>query len=104
LTVTLLPRLQTIRVRALAAFSGRLPVQIEVRALNPPDNTTISQGRLLIRSTAYNIVALGIVGAAALFLLATWAWGFVRRRLAAPGLGPVLPEAPPVPAGPQESA
>ncbi|MGH2717365.1 MAG: DUF6049 family protein, partial [Actinomycetota bacterium] len=96
LTQTILPRLQTIKVKASANSSGGFPVQVQVRTLN---QVTIAQGRLLIRSTAYNVVALGIVGAAALFLLGTWAWGFIRRRVAAGRLSQVLPEAPHLPAG-----
>ncbi|HWD08010.1 MAG TPA: DUF6049 family protein, partial [Actinomycetota bacterium] len=101
LMLALQPRLQTIRVRAVNTLSGRFPVQVEVRTLN---NATISQGRLLIRSTAYNFVALGIVGAAALFILANWVWGLVRRRIAAARPPQVFPEPPPAPAGPSESA
>jgi hypothetical protein len=91
------PRGQTINVKADSDFTGRLPVQVQIRSLN---NVIIFQGSLFVRSTAYNVVALGIVGAAAAFLLGNWAWGFLRRRLAT-RVAPVLPEAPPLPAPPE---
>ncbi|HEU5002683.1 MAG TPA: DUF6049 family protein [Actinomycetota bacterium] len=106
---TLKPRAQIIVVHASAKFSGQFPVQIEVRT---PANVLITRGSLLVRSTAYNIVALVIMGAAALFLLIAWARGVVRRRVrsevhpeAAPAAGetpgvlpliaPGAPSAPP---------
>lgn len=82
---TIKPRAQTIVVHAAANFSGRFPVQVEVRT---PANVLITRGSLLIRSTAYNIVALVIMGAAALFLLIAWARGFLRRRVAHAGSEP----------------
>ena len=54
-----------------ARTSGRFPVVVKI--LTPDGQTVISEGRLVVRSTAYNVVALVITIGAALFLLALWA-------------------------------
>lgn len=100
LSQTLQPRAQTLLISAAANFSGRFPVQVDVQTLN---NVTIAQGRLLIRSTAYNVVALGIMGAAALFLLISWIGAMLRRRVraAAAVSGGELSEPPALPTSSQ---
>lgn len=97
---TLLPGTQFILIQTAANFSGRFPVQVD---LQTPNNVTIAKGRLLIRSTAYNVVALSIVGAAGVFILASWIAGILRRRVrSAPGMSPSeLVEAPPLSGSPQ---
>ena len=100
LSQTLQPRAQTLLISAAANFSGRFPVQVDIQTIN---HVTIAHGRLLIRSTAYNVVALSIMGAAALFLLMSWIGGMLRRRVraAAPVSGGELAEPPPLPGSPQ---
>ena len=58
-----------------ARTTGRFPVQVLVTT--PDGTTTLSRGRLVVRSTAYNRVALVITIGAALFLLALWARRFL---------------------------
>jgi hypothetical protein len=58
-----------------ARTTGRFPVQVLITT--PDGHTTLSQGRLVVRSTAYNRIALVLTIGAALFLLALWA----RRAL-----------------------
>jgi len=53
-------------------------VRVELRTL---PGVLISRGNLFISSTAYNLVALSIMGAAALFILLSWAGGIARRRV-----------------------
>jgi len=53
-----------------ARTTGRFPVIVKILT---PDGSLLSQGRLVVRSTAYNRVALVITIGAALFLLAMWA-------------------------------
>jgi hypothetical protein len=79
LTKVLLPRAQTIQVRAKSKFSGSFQVKVALRSV---PGLQIAQARLLIRSTAYNLLALSIMGAAALFILLSWLGGIARRRMA----------------------
>ena len=54
-----------------ARTTGRFPVQVQVET---PDGTPIGPpARLVVRSTAYNRIALVLTIGAALFLLALWA-------------------------------
>lgn len=77
------PPNQTIRVRAITQASGTFPLNVR---LFTPEGTLISDSQLTIRSTAYNVVALWITGAAAVFILGWWMVGWLRRRLpAGPG-------------------
>jgi Family of unknown function (DUF6049) len=64
----------TLQFHVQAKTTGRFPVQVVVKS---PDGATLSQGRLVVRSTAYNRVALVLTIGAALFLMALWARRFV---------------------------
>ena len=75
------PPNQTIRVRAITQSSGTFPLGVR---LYTPDGTLITDSQLTIRSTAYNVVALWITGAAGVFLIGWWMVGWVRRRLRPP--------------------
>lgn len=98
LTLSLLPGAQTIQVKATANFSGSFHVQVDLLTDNASP-ARISTGSLAIRSTAYNIVALGIMGGAALFILVSWVRGVGRRRAAGgPPPAPRLPAPAPSPA------
>ncbi len=57
--------------------TGRFPVQIVVVS---PSGRTIGQSTLIVRSTAYNRIALLITLGAALVLLALWSRRFLPRR------------------------
>ncbi|CAN5830353.1 hypothetical protein BH23ACT12_BH23ACT12_07340 [soil metagenome] len=72
------PPNHTIQVRAITQSSGTFPLNVQ---LFTPDGTLISDSQLTIRSTAYNVVALWITGAAALFMVGWWVTGWLRRRL-----------------------
>lgn len=72
------PPNQTIRVRAITQASGTFPLNVR---LFTPEGTLISDSQLTIRSTAYNVVALWITGAAGVFMVGWWFVGWLRRRL-----------------------
>lgn len=94
------PPNQTIRVRAITQASGTFPLNVR---LLTPEGTLISDSQLTIRSTAYNVVALWITAAAALFMVGWWLTGWLRRRLprsASPQ--EVVEEIDPEPEGPDE--
>lgn len=59
-----------------AQTTGRFPVTIR---LETPGGAPIGQSRLVVRSTAYNVLALVITLGAALFLAAWWARRFLPR-------------------------
>jgi hypothetical protein len=84
LTLELKPGAQTVPVKATANFTGSFHVQVDLLT-NTPAPAKISTGRLSIRSTAYNIVALALMAAAALFILLSLARGMARRRIALQG-------------------
>jgi Family of unknown function (DUF6049) len=81
LTLELRPGAQTVPVKATANFTGSFHVQVDLLT-DTSAPARISTGRLSIRSTAYNIVALALMGAAALFILLSWARTMGRRRIA----------------------
>ncbi|HEX6208664.1 MAG TPA: DUF6049 family protein [Actinomycetota bacterium] len=64
----------TFPVRAQA--TGRFPVQILV---DTPGGRLISESEIVVRSTAYNLVALAVTVGAALFLALWWGRRFWRR-------------------------
>lgn len=94
LPMLLLPRSQTVPIKASANFSGRFPVPVEVMTAT---SAVVTSGKLNIRSTAYNVLALGIMAGAALFILVSWALSIVRRRVRLSERPPVAPPDRPQP-------
>jgi Family of unknown function (DUF6049) len=70
---------ETVRLEAQLRSTGRFPVQVRMTA---PDGRgrPIEVNRLIVRSTAYNRIALLITIGAALMLVAVWARRFLPRR------------------------
>jgi hypothetical protein len=60
-----------------AQTTGRFPVRVE---LETPDGVPIGSSRIVVRSTAYNRVALVITAGAALFLALWWGRRLLSRR------------------------
>jgi hypothetical protein len=60
-----------------AQTTGRFPVSVEVQT---PDGTPIAASTIVVRSTAYNRVALILTIGAALFLAVWWGRRFLPRR------------------------
>jgi hypothetical protein len=61
-----------------AQTTGRIPVRVLV--LTIAEGTPIAQSSVVVRSTAYNRVALLITAGAGLFLAIWWGRGVIRRR------------------------
>lgn len=76
---SLVPPAQTIDLAAVTEASGTFPLRVIVQT--PNSGVEISSSRLVVRSTAYNIVALGITIGAGGFLVVGWLAGTIRRRL-----------------------
>ena len=74
------PRGQNVEVRAIARTTGTFPVRVVIET--PGRGVVLGSSQLVVRSTAYNVVGLGITGSAGLFLVAWWIAGVVRRRIA----------------------
>jgi hypothetical protein len=68
---------QTFAVDLELKTTGRFPVQLDVLA---PSGRPISHAQLIVRSTAYNRIALVITIGAALLAFVVWARRFVPRR------------------------
>jgi Family of unknown function (DUF6049) len=68
---------ETVRLKARLRSTGRFPVQVQMTA---PDGRPIEDRTLIVRSTAYNRIALLITIGAALMLAAVWARRFLPRR------------------------
>jgi hypothetical protein len=62
-----------------AKTTGRFPVQVQIQT---PSGRPLRAAQLVVRSTAYNLVALIITIGAAVFLLAWWARRFLPRKTA----------------------
>lgn len=62
-----------------AQTTGRFPVRVELKT---PDGAPIGSSRIVVRSTAYNRVALVITAGAALFLALWWGRRLLSRRKA----------------------
>ena len=75
--VTLDPGVQVIRFSVRAQTTGRFPVRV---SLKTPGGDLIAKTHMVVRSTAYNRVALFITIGAALFLLAWSGRRFIPRR------------------------
>jgi hypothetical protein len=71
----------TILFHVQARTTGRFPVQVQI--LTPTGVELPGQGELVVRSTAYNLIALIITIGAALFLLAWWGRRFLPSRVRA---------------------
>jgi hypothetical protein len=74
---------RTLAIKVRALTTGRIPIKVLLLSQSegvPPQ--TIAQRLLVIRSTAYNLVALLITVGAAVFLLAWWGRRFLPRRKA----------------------
>jgi hypothetical protein len=67
---------ETVRLQAQLRSTGRFPVQVQMLA---PDGRPIEEQTLIVRSTAYNRIALLITIGAAVMLLAVWARRFLPR-------------------------
>lgn len=63
--------------RVQATGAGQIPVRVLVRA---PNGRVLSQSTLVVRSTAFNRIALAITAAAALALVALWLRRLIARR------------------------
>ena len=63
-----------------AATTGRFPVTLQILPPVPCADCTIAETQLIVRSTAYNRVALLVTIGAALFLFGWWGRRFLPRR------------------------
>ncbi len=68
---------RTLRLQVQLRTTGRFPIRVQLLS---PSGRVIGQDTLIVRSTAYNRVALLITIGAALVLLLVWARRFVPRR------------------------
>jgi hypothetical protein len=75
----LMPRAQNVEVRAIARTTGTFPVRVVLET--PGQGIVLGSSQLVVRSTAYNLVGLGITGSAGIFLVAWWFAGVIRRRV-----------------------
>jgi hypothetical protein len=75
--VTLTRPEQLFTFQVQAQTTGRFPVEVFVET---PNGARIAQSRIVVRSTAYNRVALIVTIGAALFLAAWWGRRFLPRR------------------------
>jgi hypothetical protein len=65
-----------LRMDVEAKATGRFPLTVQILA---PEGGLIAQSQMIVRSTAYNRVALVVTLGAALFLLALWGRRFLPR-------------------------
>lgn len=80
-TILLPPEDQILRFAVRARTTGLLPIKVQIQTLGgDPTPDTISEAQVLVRSTAYNRVALYVTIGAALFLLAWWGRRFLPRQ------------------------
>jgi hypothetical protein len=63
--------------RVTSLTTGRFPVRVRILT---PNNFELHRERLVVRSTAYNVLALVITFGAAFFLLLWWGRRFLPRR------------------------
>jgi len=79
--ITLASRVRTLTFPVRALVHGRIPFKVVIETSgggSGPDR--IAQRDLIIRSTAYNRLALFVTIGAAIFLLGWWGRRFVPRR------------------------
>ena len=73
-------RLTRLLLDVRAATTGRFPVTLQILPPIPCADCTIAETQLIVRSTAYNRVALLVTIGAALFLFGWWGRRFLPRR------------------------
>jgi hypothetical protein len=79
--ITLPPLQRTLTFAVRAETTGRFPVKVRVQTPGDPGiPQTITETEVLVRSTAYNRIALVLTIGAALFLLGWWGRRFLPRR------------------------
>ncbi len=79
--ITLPPLQRTLAFAVRAETTGRFPVKVRVQTPGDPGiPQTITETEVLVRSTAYNRIALVLTIGAALFLLGWWGRRFLPRR------------------------
>jgi hypothetical protein len=69
-----------VRVPVRAVATGRFPVKVQILTGGTGVRALIAESDLVIRSTAYNRIALFLTIGAAVFLLVWWGRGVVRGR------------------------
>jgi hypothetical protein len=74
--ITLARPIQTFVFPARAQRTGRFPVEVR---LGTPDGTAVGDTEIVVRSTAYNRIALVVTIGAALFLAVWWGRRFLSR-------------------------
>lgn len=79
ITTALEPPARTIQVAAVAKSSGTFPVQVVIST--PGGNLELSSSRIVVRSTAYNVVAVAITAGAGMFMVLGWLVAAIRRRV-----------------------
>ena len=79
-SITLPPRDRTITVGVKSLANGRIPIRIRLVTPGQFLPEVIAERSVVVRSTAYNRVALFVTIGAALFLLAWWGRRFLPRR------------------------
>jgi hypothetical protein len=79
--VTLAPGRRTLTIPVRARATGRIPIYVHVLSSGPvPEPVVLDPKTIVVRSTAYNRVALFVTIGAALFLLGWWGRRFLPRR------------------------
>jgi hypothetical protein len=79
--ITLPPLQRTLTFAVRAETTGRFPVKVRIETPGAPGIAqTITETEVLVRSTAYNRIALVLTIGAALFLLGWWGRRFLPRR------------------------
>jgi hypothetical protein len=78
--LTLQPRDRTITVGVKSLANGRIPIRVQLVTPGQFLPEVIAERSVVVRSTAYNRVALFVTIGAALFLLAWWGRRFLPRR------------------------
>lgn len=75
----LAPPAQTFDITAETTSSGTFPLRVTVET--PDRAIEVDATNLVVRSTAYNLLAVAITGGAAVFLMAWWLVSTARRRI-----------------------
>jgi hypothetical protein len=73
-------RLVEVAIDVRALTTGRFPVKIQLLPPIACSGCTIAESTVVVRSAAYNRVALFVTIGAALFLVGMWARRFFSRR------------------------